>query len=643
MYMAMAACSTMQGKEETYWCKDGSPLPVELSTRPIVEDGKLMGAVVTLIDISERKRYLAQLERQSNFDDLTGLPNRNLLNDRLAQAIERCRQENRMLAVLAVNLDQLGKINDSLGLHAGDQVLQMAAERLRGLAKETDTLARREGNVFVLVTELAQAEMVAGTAQAILEQLALPLPMAGREVFLSASVGISVFPENGDHGEILLKNAAVAMDRARKAGDNRFRFYTAEMNARSLERLDMENALRHALERNELVLHYQPQLNLRTGEIVGAQALLRWPHPQWGMLMPEEFMPQAETAGIIVPLGEWTLRRACAQNKAWQDAGLPAVSMAVNLSARQFETRNVADLANAVLYETGLDPKCLDLELTERIVMANAEAFVHVSEKLAGLTVTLPIDDVGVRYSALGSLKRLALSRLKIDSPFIRDIASDPDAAAIAQAVIALTQSLKLSVIAEGVETEAQCNLLRSRGCDEMQGGYFSEPLPAGEFEQLLRERRRLTFPPSLNAAGNTLLLVDDEPSILSALKRILKREGYTVFTAGSGQEGLEQLASHPIGVVISDSRMPVMSGNEFLDKVRDIHPETVRIMLSGYTDLQAVTDAVNQGELYKFLTKPWEDEDLLKIIRDAFRHYEIRRRRFVMGYEYGAEAVHEQ
>jgi len=638
VHSALAAGIMIHCMEETFWRKDGSSMPVEISSRPVVENGKLVGAVVTLMNISERKRYLVQLERQSNYDEFTGLPNRNLLNDRLNHAIERCRLEDLTLAVLTINLNHFGIIVDSLGLRAGDQVLQMVAERLREFAREADTLARRVGDEFVLVMEAVQVETVAEVAQAILERLSQPLVMEEREIFLTASIGISVFPKDGSHGEMLLRNATAAMFRAKKTGDKHFRFYTAEMNALSLERLDMENALRHAMERNELVLHYQPQLNLRTGEIIGAEALLRWQHPQHGLVMPGDFIPLAEATGLIVPLGKWVLRTACAQNKAWQDAGLPAISMAVNMSAQQFDTQDVVELVIAVLEETGLDPKCMELELTEGVIMANAAEFILASEKLKGLAITLSIDDFGTGYSSLSYLTRFALDRLKIDQSFIRDITHDASAAAIVQAVIGLSQSLKLSVIAEGVETEAQLNFLRTMGCDEMQGFYFSKPLPAGEFEQLLHERRRLTFSSRLDAPGNTLLLVDDEPSILAALKRILRREGYTVLTAGSGHEGLEQLANHPVGVVVSDSRMPAMSGNEFLDKVREIHPETVRIMLSGYTDLQAVTDAVNQGELYKFLTKPWEDEDLLKIIRDAFRHYETRRRRYAKGYEYGRE-----
>jgi len=307
-------------------------------------------------------------------------------------------------------------------------------------------------------------------------------------------------------------------------------------------------------------------------------------------------------------------------------AGLPAVAVAVNLSTRQFEAQDIVALTRQVLSESGLDPNYLELELTESAVMGYADAFVGVTEALKGLAVTLSIDDFGTGYSSLSYLKRFALDRLKIDQSFVRDIVQDPDSAAIAVTIIALAHGLGLSVIAEGVETEAQLNFLRTHGCDEMQGYYFSRPIPAAELEQLLRERRKLTLPAAAGLPENTLLLVDDEPAILSALKRLLRREGYQILTADSAAEGLELLATHEVAIVMSDQRMPQMTGAEFLAKVRKMYPDTIRIILSGYTDLKAVTEVVNRGEIYKFLEKPWEDAALLATLRDAFRHYEARR-----------------
>ena len=626
MHSAFSADLTIRGKEETFWCKDGTPLPVEFSSIPIVEGGKRLGVVVTLKDIRERKQYMAQLEHKSNFDDLTGLPNLNLLMDRLAQAVMRCQQQGKKLAVLALNLDRFNEINDSLGRSQGDWLLHEVASRLRGLCSESNTLARPGGDEFVMVAEdddMAAAPML---AQSILTTLSQPFSVGEREILLTASIGISILPEDGGTREELLKNARAAMYRAKATGGNALRFYAAEMNARSLERLDMENDLRRAVERGELVLYYQPQLSLRSGEIIGSEALIRWRHPQRGMVPPGNFIPLAEENGLIVPIGEWVLREACRQNKAWQDAGLPAVMVAVNLSARQFIAQDVVELAAAVLRETGLDPGTLELELTESAVMADAETFIRATEKLKALGAALSIDDFGTGYSSLSYLKRFAIDCLKIDQSFVRNITSDPNDATIAMTVIALSHSMKLSVIAEGVETEAQLNFLRARDCDKMQGYYFSKPVPAAEFEQMLRERHKLVFSHSAELPERTILLVDDEPVILSLLEYILRREGYNTLTVGSGLEGLEQLASHKVGVVISDARMPQMDGAEFLDKVRKMYPDSVRIMLSGYTDLKMVTDAVNKGELFRFLTKPWNEGELLEAVREAFRHYAARR-----------------
>jgi EAL domain-containing protein (putative c-di-GMP-specific phosphodiesterase class I)/CheY-like chemotaxis protein len=400
------------------------------------------------------------------------------------------------------------------------------------------------------------------------------------------------------------------------------------MNSRSLDRLELENGLRRALDQGELVIYYQPQLSLRTGEIIGAEALVRWQHPTQGLVMPAAFIPLAEESGLIIPLGEWVLRTACEQNKAWQASGLPPVTVAVNMSARQFAAQNVVKLAADILKSSGLAANFLELELTESLVMADAEAFIKATQDLKGLSITLSIDDFGTGFSSLSYLKRFAIDRLKIDQSFVRDITHDVNSAAIALAIISLAHNLKFAVIAEGVETEAQLNFLRRRDCDEMQGYFFSEPVPAKAFEQMLREQRKLSFATGAELPARTLLLVDDEPNVLSSLKRLLHREGYRILTAEHGREALELLASNDIGVVISDARMPGMDGGELLGKVRELYPQVVRMMLSGYTDLKAVTTAVNRGELFCFLTKPWEAAELVSTVRDAFRHHESRRQK---------------
>ena len=625
----LAVCGAgleLASREETLRRKDGSPMPLDVSSMPIFEDGRHTGSVLTLQDRSERRRYLEQLERKSNYDDLTGLPNRNLLDDRLARALGRATEDQPPVAVLTLNLDRFKTINDSLGHAAGDQVLREVAARLAGVTQEADTLARLEGDEFVLVAPVAGEAAAARLAQPMLAALVAPFAIGEREFYLTGSIGIALHPKDGADGESLLRNASAALLRAKAGGGNRYHFYAAEMNARSLERLDLENGLRRAIDQNELVIHYQPQLNLRTGEIIGAEALLRWQHPQRGLVMPGEFIPLAEECGLIVPLGEWVLRHACAQNKAWQDAGLPPITVAVNLSARQFAAQDVVGMAADIIAASGLDPHYLELELTESAVMADAEAFIRATERLKGLAITLSIDDFGTGFSSLSYLKRFAIDRLKIDQSFVRDVTRDANSAAIALAIISLAHSLRLSVIAEGVETEPQMSFLRRRDCDEMQGYLFSRPVAPEAFARMLGERRTLAFAATAPLPSRTLLLVDDEPSILASLKRLFRREGYRILTAESGAAGLDQLAAEPVGVIVSDARMPGMSGGELLGKVREMHPEVVRIMLSGYTDLKAVTTAVNRGELFSFLTKPWSDDELLETVRDAFRHYETRR-----------------
>jgi diguanylate cyclase (GGDEF)-like protein/PAS domain S-box-containing protein len=614
----------ISNQEAVFRCKDGSGIALEFSGKPLFDGERLEGAVVTLRDCSERKRYLKQLERQANHDELTGLPNRNLLNDRLTQAIDRQRREGGTVAVLIVALDQFKSINDRLGYATGNQVLHAVAERLDHAVRTMDTLARLIGE-FVVVTEMTESDIASRLAQRLLAALTPPLRIAEREIFLTGSIGITVFPGDGEDGDALLRNATAAMHRARRDGGNGFQFYMAEMNARSLERLDMENALHRALSQNELTVHYQPQVSLQSGEITSIEALVRWQHPERGLIMPDEFIALAEDCDLIRALDEWVVRTACRQNKAWQDAGLPSLTMTVNLSMQHLAVQDVVKLVGSALAESGLAANHLELELSEDVI--GAKAFIHASHQLKELEIKVSLDNFGVNFSSLNHLRRFAVDRLKIDQSLVAGITSDIHSEAIARAIISLAHVLKLTVVAEGVETEAQLNFLRRGGCDEIQGYYFSPPVPAAEMETLLRERRRLNLPFITQLPNQTLLLVDDEPDILSSLKRLFRRSGYTILTATSGAEGLELLARHEVGVVISDARMPQMSGGEFLGRVREIHPNVIRIMLSGYTDLKSVTQAVNSGELYCFLTKPWNDDELLAKVHDAFHRHESRRK----------------
>ena len=438
----------------------------------------------------ERKRYQVQLEHQANYDALTGLPNRNLLHDRLRQAVYSQRQ-SRAIAVVFMDLDHFKFVNDSLGHSTGDLLLKAMGERLRTVLREGDTVGRVGGDEFVLIlNDQSNEEIIYRAMQRISAKVSEPLTIDGKELHVTCSAGISLYPQDGRDVDTLLKNADAAMYRAKEHGRSNFQFYTSEMNERVSERLALENALRRALERNELALHYQQKVNLQTGEIVGAEALVRWLHPEWGLVRPARFIPLAEETGLIVSIGEWVLREACRQTRAWLDAGLDPGVVSVNLSLRQFRQEGLVRSVSRILEETALDPAQLEMELTESMVMGNVDAAIAVLQGLKSLGVTLSVDDFGTGYSSLAYLKDLPIDTLKIDRSFVRDIGSgaELDEGVLAQAIISLGHSLHLKVIAEGVETDAQVRFLRRHGCDEVQGFFYGEPVAPEAHARLLEK-----------------------------------------------------------------------------------------------------------------------------------------------------------
>lgn len=475
--------------------RDGAEFPAEISLGPLqTEKGHFVISAVR--DVTERKQFETQILHQATHDPLTGLPNRVLFHDILARAMDRALRTEKLLAVLFLDLDGFKNINDTLGHGYGDTLLKEIAQRLAATLRKDDLVARSDGMVarqggdefIILLQGISVVEDIIHISERILAAVAEPVMADGHEAHVTASIGITVFPFDDTDIEHLLRNADTAMYRAKETGKNNFQFYTAEMNAIMRERMEIENGLRHALERNELVLHYQPQVDIVSGNIVAVEALLRWAHPEKGLIPPDKFIPVAEESGLIVPIGEWTLRAACQQNKAWQDAGLPHIRMAVNLSARQFRQRNMVAVVAKAMEDAGLDPHSdnLELEVTESIIMKDMERTVATLNKLHEMGVRLSVDDFGTGYSSLSYLKRFPINTLKIDQSFIRDITTDPDDATIAATVIALGHSLHLNVIAEGVETVEQVAFLREMKCDEMQGYYFSRPVPPEEMERLL-------------------------------------------------------------------------------------------------------------------------------------------------------------
>ncbi len=437
-----------------------------------------------------RKEAESHLTFFANHDTLTGLPNRAMFNQRLTQALARAQRLAAMAAVLFIDLDRFKVINDTLGHDAGDQLLKQLAERLRECLREGDTIGRQGGDEFVvLIEDVTDPAQVAGVGQKILDTVARPFLICGQEFHVTASVGISIYPGDGADQQALLKNADIAMYRAKEQGKNNYQFYSAQMNQHSFERLALETSLRHAVERGEFLLHYQPKVDMRSGRITGVEALVRWQHPELGMVPPAQFIPLAEETGLIAPIGEWVLRTACAQAQGWAALGTPPISVAVNLSARQFARDELAAVVLRVLRDTGLDPRMLELEITESTVMHNADRAVQVLQQLKRLGVRISIDDFGTGYSSLSYLKRFPISSVKIDRSFVLDLPGDKDDAAITEAVIAMAHSLRLRVIAEGVETSEQYRFLQEHQCDEMQGHYFSKPVDAQAIARLLAGR----------------------------------------------------------------------------------------------------------------------------------------------------------
>lgn len=589
--------------------------------------GELLAAIQTLEDITERKRYEEQLEYQANHDGLTNLPNNNLLTDRIRQALLISLRSNQQVAVFLIDLDNFKFINDSLGHDIGDLLLKIVAERLTGCVRSGDTVARQGGDEFVIMVSgpdvSSQAIQIAGK---ILETLALPIRIQDHELFVTCSIGISISPRDGEDVQTLIKHADAAMYRAKEQGRNTFRFFTSEMNSRSMARVSMEKHLRRALENNEFLVHYQPKVSLHSGQVTGLEALVRWQSPELGMISPDKFIYLAEETGLIEPIGEWVLRTACRQTKTWQDAGFAPLTVAVNLSARQLRQHNIAVIIETALKETRLDPSFLEIEITESMVMHDVEKVTAILNEIKGIGIALAMDDFGTGYSSLSYLKRFPFDKLKIDKSFVRDITCDPHNAAIARAIIAMAHSLHLKVVAEGVETEGQFNYLRSHGCDEMQGFYVSRPIPVLELEHLLRQKQYLLPSPNASRSSEkTILVVDDEKFVAAALKDLLEADGYRVLTAESAREGFELLASNDVSVIISDQQMPIMTGTEFLSRVKDIYPQIIRIMLTGHAELNSITDAINKGAVYKFLNKPWDGDVIRDKVKEAFSYYESR------------------
>lgn len=606
--------------------KDGTIYPEHLTITGLRDTtGKITHYIGSFNDMSDAKAAENKIQWLSHFDPLTGLPNRTLLKDRTAHAISMVQRAGEPLTIMLLSIDHFKSINDALGHEVGDQLLSEMTKRLCASVRDQDTVARLGGKEFVLVLPGTPSTGAAHLASELLWKLAEPYDLGGHETTLTASIGIASYPENGTDFDSLFKAVEIAVHKAQSNGRDNFQFYNNEMYQQVLARDHMTKALRHAASLDQLQLIYQPLVDLQTGHISGMEALLRWYHPELGSVSPAEFIPLAEEAGLIRGIGEWVLRRACLDIRHWLDKGIKVPHVAVNVSPLQFHDPNLVTQIKRALDGSQIDPALLYIELTEGALMDDVPRSEAMLKELKSMGLKLSLDDFGTGYSSLSYLKRFPFDKVKIDQSFVRDITTNPSDSVIVKVIISMAHGLGLKVIAEGVETEAQCEFMRTSVCDEIQGYFFSKPISAQAMEDLLSEDHQLpAHLLRMKKPQRTLLLVDDEPNIVSALKRLFRRDGHIILTANSGPEGLDVLSRNKVDVIISDQRMPGMTGVEFLRAAKVNYPDTIRIVLSGYTELQSVTDAINEGAVYRFLTKPWEDDQLREHIKKAFEYKEL-------------------
>ena len=597
---------------------DGHEIPVDVSIS-LVTSGDETFAHVCVDDLRERRAAERRIQQLLQYDQLTGLPNRQLLFERLSTTL----QTSPETAVLVLELDRFKRINNGLGSHIGDAVLREVARRIVAAVRGVDLVARRGGDEFVIVMP-APSGAAMHTAQGLLDAIARPMTIEGHEIYLTCSLGLAVAPADGDSANLLLRNVSAALHQAKLLGRNQISVYAGVPYEADPERLALENALRHALRDEQLELHYQPQVDLRHGRIVGVEALLRWQHPTLGSIAPDRFIPIAEETGLILAIGDWVLRRAIEQAGAWQRAGLP-MRIAVNLSARQLQQPELARRIEGLLAASGLDPRLFGVEVTESMLIASFDQAVQHLRTLRALGVEVSLDDFGIGYSSLSYLRRLPIDVVKIDRSLVPDVTAPAEDVSITRAIITMAHQLQMKVLAEGVESEGQAALLAANHCDQMQGYWFSAALPAEAVESMLQEGRQID--PALferRSRQRTLLLVDDEENIVAALRRLLRAEGWLLLSATTAEQALQLMARHEVDLILSDQRMPGMTGVELLRRARQLYPDTIRLVLSGYTELQSITDAINEGAIYKFLAKPWDDEQLKAHLREAFAMKEM-------------------
>lgn len=566
---------------------------------------------------------------QSQTDTLTGLPGRSILVERLISL-----PSTATIALLCIDLDRLASINESMGVAAGNQVLIAAAERIAAHVGPSTLVVRHGGDEFAVLLDPAHSvDQVRHIARSLYETLMQPYEVEGQKVFVGASMGLACtlvqsapphLPQ-ATTPEQILRHARAALERAKIVARGSWLLYEPSMGPGASERLRLETELALALQREQMQVGYQPRVACRSGALIGFEVRMHWQHPIRGLLPASEFMQVLEETGLINQAGRWLLRSACQQLAAWDQMGHAHVGMAVDVCLQQLMDPLYLESLQATLTEYGIPPHRLELELNANLLMQDMRQIEALLLRLKQLGVRLSVHDAGIGYSSLAHIKRLPIDTVKIDSSFVRNVTASAEDASITRALVGMAHSLNLQVVAVGVQTKAQLPKLAAKGCDAVQGPSIGQSLAADQAQGLLTSGWNITEEFAQNpAAPPTLLLVDDEESILSSLKRLLRREGYRILSATSGTEGLELLACNNVDVIISDQRMPHMTGVEFLRLAKEMRPDTVRMVLSGYADMQSIASAINQGAIYKFMSKPWDDQDLKDSVAEAFRRKEL-------------------
>ena len=603
--------------------KDGLVFWAQVTLSPVFFSGEITHYIVVATDLTEQRRQEAELNFLARHDPITGLMRFNGAEETIQPLIDAAALDGEQLAVFHVDIDRFQGVNDSVGYRGGDEVLHTIGQRLLYIAGDHGRVWRAGGDEFMMATRFkSDQENPTRIAESVREWAEMPLDLPSGKLYLTASVGVAVYPDNASTAPDLVQCTDAALRRAKRLGRNAALSFAEGHMDEVRDRIAFRGRLRSAIANDEMVLHYQPQIRARDGYIVGMEALVRWNTPDHGLLSPARFIPLAEDLGVIVELGRWVLREACQQARRWNEMGFGDIRVAVNVSALQLHRVSFLDEVCEALDDANIPASMLELELTETALMENIDRTHEILHGLTDLGVNLSLDDFGIGYSCLSQLRRFPIDRLKIDKSFVDSIATDSGGGAITRAIIAMGHELHMQVLAEGVETPTQLGYLVQNHVDEFQGYLFSRPLPADEATAHLRRRYVETTLLQPSRPQREMLLVDDEENVLRALSRVLRRDGYTIHTATSAAEGMDILATQRIQVIMSDQRMPGMSGVEFLSRVKEMYPDTVRIILSGYTDLATVTDAINRGAIYKFLTKPWNDDEIRQQVQEAFRRH---------------------